>query len=275
MNLRKQKKQFPPHPSKTRGRWTARSYMLFVQIRTNPKVEAQVVYGRCLGQRSDGQCFNTVVALPWMQNRRYDWRPLARYRLDTYLLKGCGCRAKGVQTITCKMHRDLEWEWRADNDRIAGIRPPANAPIADAKMGVTTPCKVLHRDYPWTQLDTVTNEWVCDICTARQGAWADNPTWRNQFISQHSHCGFPASGYRASIAKCCLDYPADAAREAAKRAEKLEKDAGLLRAVEGYMKNTRGDFGERMSFEEAVQWMMKQTQRQDDPELKLLAGGEG
>lgn len=288
-SIRKSLAKLKPSGPK-QGRWTDVRYMLFVTIKTIPRAEATGVFGRCLGLRSDGQAFNSVVGIPWIVTKKFDWKVIGKSRLDTYLLRECKCRTIAVQTITCPMHKRLEAKWQAENLRAVGIIPQ-DVPVADAPMGATSDVQVMNRGYPWCLKDIRKNEWVCDICKAHQNAYDDNPSWRNQFIHQHAKCGFPSAGYAARAKTLTIRTTMDAAHEADKRIDALQKQIDALSRIRMAVGGARlgpydspfdapasllytQNLPEVMSFEEFVRYAIDKKMIGENPEIKMLAEGD-
>jgi len=248
---------------KRKFHWKRVNYALFVTIRKTPKLEASAVYGRAIGLRKDGQTFSALAALPWIIPRKFDWRPIAKARLDSFLLADCRCKSEGSEVTTCKMHHGIRGKWLAEDAKRTKELPAQ--PNLSLDSGPVSGFRVMNRNYPWCVMILEKNEWFCDICKAAHPAHEDNPSYRNQFILRHSHCGFPAAGYAESLRKCNLSTWADAAAEARKRidearrrADKVEGEVQGYRLLEVAFKEISAGrcnpyLPERMSFEEVVQ----------------------
>ena len=157
-----------------------------------PNVRAQQVFGRALGERSDGSCFYSSVDLPWIwEDEEYDWRPIALERLNTFLDPQCGCESRNEEVVYCRIHKVLCVEWASvDGETLRRTRAiMLQEPYAGYGNGPLPFTTVMHRDYPWVRLNHRLNQWMCFMCMAEMSA-AENPSWRNVFINRHSHCGF-------------------------------------------------------------------------------------
>jgi hypothetical protein len=178
--------------------WKDVRYNIAVFIRKvgNPlageSIVADHVFGRCMGERSDGKGFFTSSILPWIWEDDYNWRITARARLDSFLLPECKCDSRTEETKVCEFHLELIGKWESDDRKVMEhTRAEARKmPPAREGGGVFEQGKVMHKDYPWCREQE--GRYMCTIC----GYGKDprealgNPTYRNVFIRDHSHCGF-------------------------------------------------------------------------------------
>lgn len=169
---------------------------VFIKKVGNPlageSIVADHVVGRCMGDRSDGKVFFASVIIPWIWEDKEDWRITARARLDSFLFPDCQCDSRTEETKVCEFHLYLIAEWEAGDRRVMEhTRAEAKKmPPAREGGGVFEQGKAMHRDYPWCREQD--GRFMCTIC----GYGKDprealgNPTYRNIFIRDHSHCGF-------------------------------------------------------------------------------------
>ena len=162
------------------------------------RVEADHVFGRAMGERSDGKTFFSSVVLPWMWEPGYDWMTNARSRLDSFLEKECQCDARTEETKVCDFHHALISVWE-DQDRLEmEITRREYLRLSGSREGggVFPDTVSMHKDYPWCR-ETKDGRYMCTICgfgKEPQEAF-HNPTYRNIFIRDHSHCGFKNPKY--------------------------------------------------------------------------------
>lgn len=156
-----------------------------------PNVRADRVFGRAMGERSDGSCFFASVDLPWVWDDHWDWRPLARQRLDTFLVPGCSCESRDSEVKLCDLHEGYTVDWSLNDNRMINETRIAlkRMPYAKYGDGPLPGWSVMHRDYPWCRENPKNGVWKCFICHGLQESFM-NPTWRNVFMNRHSHCGF-------------------------------------------------------------------------------------
>jgi hypothetical protein len=161
------------------------------------RFEVDHVFGRCAGERSDHKTFFATVIIPWLwEDDSYDWRRIARERLETFLDPSCQCDARTEETKVCPYHLELMGMWESD-DR-SGLYRVQNVlkslPAAKEGAGTFPRGESMHRDYPWCRefKDEVPVRWECTICGFGKDPLQalGNPTYRNIFIRDHSHCGF-------------------------------------------------------------------------------------
>ena len=220
-------------------------YMLTVEIKRAGTVgdpRANKVIGRVLGERTDGQLFFATVDLPWIWPGpdNWDWRAVAMWRLDTFLLDWCKCEARDTQQRVCEEHVKLFGQWCRDDaelNRMFEQGSGADLP-AVTSPGPLPVLEMIHSDFPWCRYDRKANEWVCNLCGFRQAAMDNNSTWRNQFIRKHGDCGLPAndrSGIKTSIEEQVLN-------ELGERLEELYANTGAYWAdtARAFILNQRG-----------------------------------
>lgn len=158
------------------------------------------VFGRCLGERSDGKTFFATTILPWIWDEGYEWKMIARARLDSFLFPECACDAREEETKVCQHHLELMQEWEYVDRRNMRTEEAKTGPKAEEGAGVFATSKPMNLDYPWARI-TSDGRQICTICGYGRGEYGaiGNPTYRNIFIRDHSHCGFgDASRYAPS-----------------------------------------------------------------------------
>lgn len=155
------------------------------------RVELDHVFGRCLGERSDGKVFFATTILPWIwDDPAYDWKMVARSRLDSFLFPECKCDARTEESKVCEFHLDAIGQWESDDRRSMGLAEARKMPKANEGGGVFPLSKEMHADYPWVREQE--GRYLCTVCgfgKDQRGA-VGNPTYRNIFIRDHSHCAF-------------------------------------------------------------------------------------
>lgn len=192
-------------PSQSLRTWVVVKYNIAVLIaggnRANeiglaPLARAEKVFGRAMGERSDGGCFFSSVDLPWVwDDPLYDWRTVARSRLDTFLIPECECETRESEIVTCKLHEEYMIDWtRGDRGITAETRVQLNQmPYAKYGDGPLPGWTVMHADYPWCREQRNRGLWRCFICQGSAESFM-NPSWRSVFVNRHSHCGFGGRG---------------------------------------------------------------------------------
>jgi hypothetical protein len=178
--------------------WESVGYMIAAEVKIVQRGFKQVpdcnkVVGRAMGLRDDGQTFVASVDLPWVWPEGFEWQPRALTRLNTFL--NCECLAQNGQTRLCEIHEELNRQWNEEdwktNEWSRKKREEVETmPLIGRESGVLDNLRMINRQYPWCRRDVVKTEWVCLICNFRQAAF-DNGSWQNQFILEHSRCGFP------------------------------------------------------------------------------------
>jgi hypothetical protein len=140
--------------------------------------------------------FFAVISLPWVWGKKFDWQPLAKDRLDTFLYPFCTCRpAKDGDVVVCPQHLKLNEDWTRQDDERESKNRTENAmlnrlPLPGAHPGPLSPMKVLHRDYTFIKEDLARYEYVCEICHSRCSASATDPFAWKLFVRRHSHCAY-------------------------------------------------------------------------------------
>lgn len=149
------------------------------------------IFGRCLGERSDGRTFFATTILPWIWDEGYEWKMIARARLDSFLFPECACDAREEETKVCQHHLELMQEWEYADRRNMRTEEAKTGPKAEEGAGVFATSKPMNLDYPWARI-TSDGRQMCTICGYGRGEYGaiGNPTYRNIFIRDHSHCGF-------------------------------------------------------------------------------------
>ena len=247
-------------PAKPRKRhWKATSYIISVKIGPAKAMLGAKVYtvtGRALGVRNDGQRFFAELDLPWLWSKRYEWRKIARARLDTFLDPRCTCSAKGKEIVRCDWHREelmLLWvkeDYKSDKRTRKVID---SIPVSEVHPGPISPYRVLYKDWPWVMLDPDLNEVFCDVCKGRQRNWNDSET--RMFVNDHSHCYGRVHGtYAKSLAACNISFYGEAKqviKEELEKAKLLYNQLAL--AANEIIREPPGAYlPERMSREEVV-----------------------
>lgn len=256
-------------PAKPKKRhWKATSYIIAVKIgpaKAMLGAKVQTVTGRALGVRNDGQCFFAELDLPWLWSKRYEWRKVARARLDTFLDPRCSCSAKGKEIVRCAWHREelmgvwANEDWRSDNRTRKVID---STPVSEIHPGPISPFRVLYKDWPWVMLDPDLNEVFCDVCKGRQRNWNDSET--RMFVNDHSHCYSRVNGtYEKSRMACNIGTYGDALKaintawaEAQQTVKELTMAASLASHAEPYVY-----LPERMSKEEVIKHFVERALR--------------
>jgi hypothetical protein len=159
------------------------------------RYETEHIFGRCLGERSDGKTFFATTVLPWIWDEHYEWKMIARSRLDSFLFPECKCDARTEETKVCDYHHVMICHWEDEDRRSMGLEEAKKMTPATEGGGVLPLSSVMHKDYPWCRaVKTASGEerYICTVCgfgKDERQAFA-NPTYRNIFIRDHSHCGF-------------------------------------------------------------------------------------
>jgi len=247
-----------------RGRkWVAVQFMLAVKnIRKtampgSPQMQ-QVVVGRALGDRADKQCFFVEMDVPWIIGPKWDWRKVAKERLNTFLDEQCICEAKESQVKVCEYHERLRIEWQhtdAMMEKFTGEVARAEH-LTQRIQGAVMPRRILNWDFPWCRHDTERNCIVCEICGFVEEPYPENSSYRNIFIQEHSKCGYPDSGYLKSMAECNLVTYGDGQREVGGMIQKLEEERAELRVLFAYAAERFTDYlPERMRPDEFVKFI--------------------
>lgn len=206
--------------------WKSVKYMMQadIVIRGMRDPQCRQVMGRAIGEREDGKPFSMAVYIPWMMPEDYDWKVKARSRLDTFLMDLCKCEAAENEVIICDWHKSLAGPWGIhDHMEIVHLEGHAPGDMPNDKTGPVMPWQLMNRMYPWARYSPSTQEWICMMCGSHADAMDNNSTWRNQFISKHSHCGFvdPTSILPASIEDKVLN-------ELGKRLEEKFNQTGMM-----------------------------------------------
>jgi hypothetical protein len=227
--------------------------------------KVQTVTGRALGIRNDGQRFFAELDLPWIWSKRYEWRKVARARLDTFLDPRCTCGAKGKEIVRCTWHREeLLQEWAKEDSRSDNRTRKLidSIPVSEIHPGPISPYRVLYKDWPWVMLDPDLGEVFCDVCKARQRNWNDSET--RMFVNDHSHCYSRVNGtYEKSRAACNIGTYGEALVVLTEEVEKakLAYHELLVAREQATHRDAYVYLPERMSKEEVVKHFTEEGNR--------------
>lgn len=204
----------------TQPTWISVAYNIATVIRQvgntlgGVRPEVDHVFGRCMGERSDGKTFFSSVIVPWVQDEGYDWKPTARRRLDSYLLPECSCDARFDETKICEFHLNLIEKWEAADWSEVRLSDTKMLPGARKGRGIFPDTNEMNKLYPWIRETKDGTRYMCCICGfgKEPGTYAmANQVYRNIFVRDHSHCGF-GNPEKYSPARWDPDYRADVER---------------------------------------------------------------
>lgn len=221
----------------------------------------QEIVGRCLGDRSDGKCFFVQIDMPWLIPANWDWKRVARKRINTYLHPLCTCRVEQETVYPCELHIKLSKKWDAIDRTVIEATAVAvqSEHFTQQHPGPVLEWKVLHWDFPWVRWDKPGNRIVCQLCNAFEEPFPQNGSYQNLFIRKHSFCGWIGNigkwiGSRAEL------FDVVSRKINAVRQSNVGAEVEMLRMLE--LCGQSGDLPERMTEDEALQWLRKQLDSQ-------------
>jgi hypothetical protein len=224
----------------------------------------QVIVGRALGDRDDGQCFFAQIDLPWIVPEKWDWKKEARRRLDTYLTSQCQCKADKTNVVHCEVHRHAMSEWQCIDEAMnrASQEVATTAHISQANPGPLIKARILRHDYTWIFHDLERGGIWCKLCGAFQEPFPENPSYQNQFVFEHAKCGFPVEDYEKSIRECCLVCYGDVAKRLREKRRILMESVRDLEVILYYAEACESvRLPEKMSEEDAVKHIREQLEK--------------